>query len=145
MKVKTSTVVVKTFVSDDGLEFNTKAECLEHEQDIAFAKGKEIVDKLPHFIYTPWWVDPDFTWDWYFVSSCKEFSAVREVLFNNDASAHDFDAPKFPCWLAFSSDCEGYGNIEGTMAQVISDLERFRNGIEKEAVTAMNSWSQKSK
>ena len=53
MKVKTSTVVVESFVSDDGLEFNTKDECLEHEQDIAFAKSKEIVDKLPHFIYCP--------------------------------------------------------------------------------------------
>lgn len=38
MKVKTSTVVVESFVSDDGLEFNTKDESLEHEQDIAFAE-----------------------------------------------------------------------------------------------------------
>ena len=77
--------------------------------------------------------------------AAKSLAQCERFFFNNDASAHDFDAPKFPCWLAFSSDCEGYGIIEGTMAQVISDLERFRNGIEKEAVTAMNSWSQKSK
>ena len=70
MTEKKSTVVVTTFVSNDGVEFKTKAECLEHERwSAAFLKRKAIVSELPHFIYTPAWVDPDFTWDWYYVSN----------------------------------------------------------------------------
>ena len=44
MTEKKSTVVVTTFVSNDGVEFKTKAECLEHERwSAAFLKRKAIV------------------------------------------------------------------------------------------------------
>lgn len=142
MTEKKSTVVVTTFVSNDGVEFKTKAECLEHERwSAAFLKRKAIVSELPHFIYTPAWVDPDFTWDWYYVSNAEEFNAVREVLFAIDASAFDFVVPGFPCWIACWSDSEGYGNIEGTLDQISGTLERLSDGIRKEAEGTLKIWN----
>ena len=48
------------------------------------------------------------------------------MLYNTDATAHEYEAVSFPCWLAFSVDADGYGFVEGSKDQVFDSLEAFR-------------------
>ena len=95
-------VDVKTFFrAVDGKVFSTREACLEHERALNIEAVKKAVEKMPHFSCCPEWIDPDYSWEWYLVSSQEELDAVRTVLYNTDATAHEYEAKKFPCWLAF--------------------------------------------
>ena len=97
MNVREKTVKVEVerriYISDDGQEFETADDCLRHERNRAEQNAWAIVDKLPHFSYSPDWIDCDYGWDWYYVSTDEELDAVREVLFNDDSSAYEYTPP----------------------------------------------------
>lgn len=133
MKEKIEKVVVeqRSYVADDGAEFSTEEACRSYEDALMERKAREIVNDIPHFTYSPYWIDPDFEWNWYLVSSQLDLDAIRTVLYNRDATAHEFEAPSFPCWLAFSVDADGYGCVEGTVEQVLDSLESIGRDIQK--------------
>ena len=128
-RVEKIEVEKRIFVADDGTEFQTAQDCRQYEQDCAERNSKFIVAKLPHFTYSPQWIDPDFAWEWYFVSSDVELAAVREAVFNADASAHEYTPPAYPRWIACSVDDDGYGSIEGTIGLVLDGLDELKKGI----------------
>lgn len=136
MKEQIKKVVVeqRSYVADDGKEFPTEEACRSYEDDLVERKAREIVNDIPHFTYSPEWLDLDFGWDWYLVSNQMELDAVRAILYNRDATAHEFKTPEFPCWLAFSSDADGYGCVEGTLEQVLESLDTFGQNIRKMAL-----------
>lgn len=119
------------FEAVDRKVFETKEECLQYERFLAVEAAEKITKKLPHFYCFPEWLDRDYTWEWYFVSSQEELNAVRTVLYNPDAVAHEYEATSFPCWLAFSYDDAGNGLVEGSKDQVIDSLEAFKFEINK--------------
>lgn len=114
------------FKAVDGKVFSTREACLEHERSLNIEAVKKAVANMPHFSCSPEWIDSDFSWEWYFVSSQEELDAVRTVLYNTDATAHEYEAVSFPCWLAFSVDADGYGFVGGSKDQVFDSLEAFR-------------------
>lgn len=125
-------VDVKTFFrAVDGKVFSTREACLEHERALNIEAVKKAVEKMPHFSCCPEWIDPDYSWEWYLVSSQEELDAVRTVFYNSDATAHEYEAESFPCWLAFSVDATGYGFIEGTPEKVFSKLQVFEYEVNK--------------
>lgn len=119
------------FRATDGRVFSSKDDCLRHERYLSVESAEEIVKKLPHFHCFPEWLDRDYSWKWYFVSSQEELDAVRTVLYNADAVAHEYEAESFPCWLAFSYDDNGNGLVEGSKDQVIDRLEAFKSELNK--------------
>ena len=128
-RVEKIEVEKRIVVADDGTEFQTPQDCRQYEQDCAERNAKFIVAKLPHFTCSPQWIDPDFAWEWYFVSSDVELAAVQEVVFNTDASAQEYSPPAYPRWIACSVDGDGYGSIEGTIGQVLDGLDELKKGI----------------
>lgn len=133
MNVREKTVKVEVerriYISDDGQEFETADDCLRHERNRAEQNAWAIVDKLPHFSYSPDWIDCDYGWEWYYVSTDEELDAVREVLFNDDSSAYEYTPPAYPCWICCSNDSNGYGRIEGTVEQVFDALDELKKGV----------------
>lgn len=122
----------RIFVADDGTEFQTVQDCRQYERDCAERSARAIVAKLPHFDYSPNWIDPDFGWDWYYVSNDMELNAVRGVAFNSEASANEYTPPAYPCWICCSADGDGYGCIEGTVEQVFDTIDKLKKGITDE-------------
>lgn len=133
-KIEKVTLEKHLYIADDGKEFLTKEGCLSYENDLTKSRAQDIVNRIPHFVYSPEWETSDYSWDWYFVSNQMELDAVRAVLYNYEAAAHEFEAPSFPCWLAFTSDCDGYGFVEGTLEQVLEKLNTFGLDIRKMAL-----------
>lgn len=119
------------FKAVDGKAFSTKEACLEHERALNIEAVKKMVEKMPHFSSSPEWIDPDYSWEWYLVSSQEELDAIRTVLYNTDATAHEYEAVSFPCWLAFSFDADGYGQVEGNLEQVFDRLQVFEYEVNK--------------
>ena len=125
-RVEKIEVEKRIFVADDGTVFQTAQDCRQYERDCAERNARAIVTKLPHFTCSPRWIDPDFSWEWYFVSSDVELGAILEVVFNMDASAQKYTPPAYPCWIACSADGDGYGTIEGTLEQVLDGLDELK-------------------
>lgn len=119
------------FKAVDGKVFSTRDACLEHEKALNIEAVRELVEKLPHFSCCPEWIDPDYSWEWYLVSSREELDAVRTVIYNTDATAHEYEANKFPRWIAFSFDADGYGQVEGDLEQVFDRLQAFECEVNK--------------
>lgn len=129
-RVEKIEVEKRIFVADDGTEFQTVQDCRQYERDCAERSARSIVMKLPHFTCSPRWIDADFSWEWYFVSSDVELCAILEAVFNTDATAQMYTPPAYPCWIAWSADADGYGTIEGTLEQVLDELD----GLKKDFV-----------
>ena len=128
-RVEKIEVEKRIFVADDGTEFQTAQDCMQYERDCIERNARAIVSRLPHFLFSPAWIDPDYWWDWYFVSNDMELAAVREAVFDADSSAHEYTPPAYPCWIACSSDGGGCGTIEGTLEQVLDALDELKKGI----------------
>ena len=128
-RVEKIEVEKRIFVADDGTVFQTAQDCRQYERDCAERTARYIVAKLPHFTCSPQWIDPDFSWEWYFVSSDVELCAILEAVFNTDATAQMYTPPAYPCWIACSVDGDGYGSIEGTIGQVLDGLDELKKGI----------------
>lgn len=126
------------FVAADGREFSNKSKCCAYEKMLLEDKARKIVGSLPHFVFTPEWTDPDEEWDWFLVSNQMELEAVRTILYNSDAEAHSYVTAKYPCWLACSTEAEGYGCIEGTPEQVFQNIDAFKQGVLEEMRKAEN-------
>ena len=119
----------RIYVAYDGQEFPTAQDCLNYERDCVERNARSIVGRLPHFDYSPEWIDPDFCWEWYFVSNKMELDAVRDVVFDEEASAYEYEPPAYPCWIACYTDSDGYGSIEGTLEQVLDGLDQLKKRI----------------
>ena len=122
-------VIRHIFVADDGSEFTTREACASYEDSIMERKAREITNDIPHFTCSPECIDPDYCWEWYFVSNQMELDAVKAVLYNRDATANEYEASSFPCWLACSCDGDGYGCIEGGPEQVFKSMDAFKNEV----------------
>lgn len=115
----------------DGAVFSTREACLSHEKSLDMEKAKKVTEGIPHFSCSPEWIDSEYSWEWYLVSNQEELDAIRTVLYNTDATAHEYEAVSFPCWLAFSVDGEGYGFVEGSTDQVFDSLRVFEYEVNK--------------
>lgn len=122
----------RVYVSDDGAEFDTPQDCLEHEEECRERFARAIAKKLPSFVCSPDWIDPDYSWDWYFVSSELEFAAVLAAVFNNEASAHEYKPVAYPCWICCANDADGYGYILGTPKEIFDSLDGLKKFITEE-------------
>lgn len=125
-KIEKMQVERKIYVAFDGREFGTKWGCLSYERECAERDARNIADKLPYFGYSPDWIDSEYNWDWYFVSSAEELNAVLKVTFNDEADVYEFAPPTFPCWVACSVDDDGYGYVVGTLEQVFDSLDKIK-------------------
>lgn len=128
-KKVTVSEVRTVYVAFDGKEFYSEPDCRSYEAAISEVKAKEVAEKLPQFSLAPSWADPDVGWEWYFASCKEDLDAVRAYLYCDDAYAHEYEPPAYPCWLAFSVEEDGYGCVEGTLEQVLSALDDFRAGV----------------
>lgn len=71
-RVEKIEVEKRIFVANDGAEFQTAQDCMQYERDCIERNARAIVSRLPHFLFSPAWIDPDYWWDWYFVSNDME-------------------------------------------------------------------------
>lgn len=117
------------YVAFDGVEFTSKKDCKAYEASVKAAAAQKVVDNLPGFICSPDWGDCDSPWAWYYLSSQEELDAVFTTLYNEDASANEYKAAAFPCWLAFYVNESGYGYVVGTLKQVVETLNAFRDEV----------------
>lgn len=131
-KVEKIEVEKRIFVADDGREFETALDCRQYERDCAEKNAQSIVTKLPHFTYSPAWIDPDYTWEWYFVSNEEELRAVEAVCLSEETDTRGFTPEHYPAWVAISVDLDGYGDVVGTPEKVFKELDNIKSGIAAE-------------
>ena len=123
MKIHTRKVTkeIYTYIADDGMEFNTRQACEDHDLWLKKNKLETIFHAVPKFEYSPPFdTSCDATWRWMYVSTMEQFNVIREVLFDSDASGYEYepDEAKFPCWLLFHNDEYGMGDVDGTIGDV---------------------------
>lgn len=120
VRIKKVTTEVKTYIAFDGKQFTDRRVCEAHEKAIAMAKLKKVFDAIPKFEYEPPFDTGDSVWRWLYVKTMGDFNAIRELLFEPDASGYEYepDEEKFPCWLLFHNDEYGMGDVDGTIGDV---------------------------
>lgn len=125
------TVQKKQYVADDGSIFNDPDACRIHEEDIRRRDLIDLVNKLPSFRHTPEFVDSDYTWEWYLVSSEKDLNIVKEYLeVDNDSFSMSFKPDSYPVWIVVSEcDLDGCSQIEGTVKNIIEKLHEYENDL----------------
>ena len=79
----------RVFIAEDGTEFQTAQECVDYENGCVARRADAIVAKLPHFTYSPVWIDPDYCWEWYFVSNEEELRAVEVAILSEETDTRD--------------------------------------------------------
>lgn len=120
VRIKKVTTEVKTYIAFDGKQFTDRRVCEDYEKAITMAKRRKAFDAIPKFEYAPPFDSGDTVWRWMYVSTMEQFNAIREVLFDSDASGYEYepDEEKFPCWLLFHNDEYGMGDVDGTIGDV---------------------------
>lgn len=122
----------RVFIAEDGTEFQTAQECVDYENGCVARRADAIVAKLPHFTYSPVWIDPDYCWEWYFVSSEEELRAVEVAILSEETDTRGFTPEHYPTWVAISVDLEGYGDIVGTSEKILQKLDGIKAEIAAE-------------
>lgn len=125
------TVQKKQYVADDGAVFNDPDACRIHEEDIRRRELIDLVNKLPFFRHTPEFVDSDYTWEWYLVSSEKDLNIVKEYLeVDGDSFSMAFKPDSYPAWVAVSEcDLDGSSQIEGTVKNIVEKLHEYEKDL----------------
>lgn len=119
----------RVFIAEDGTEFQTAQECVDYENGCVARRADAIVAKLPHFTYSPVWIDPDYCWEWYFVSNEEELRAVEVAILSEETDTRGFTPEHYPTWVAISVDLEGYGDIVGTSEKILQKLDDIKAEI----------------
>lgn len=125
------TVQKKQYVADDGSVFNDADSCRLHEEEIRRNKIIGLVNKIPYFRHTPEFVDSDYTWEWYRISSDDDLNIVKEYCeVDEDSFSHDFKPDTYPVWVAVSKcDFDGACQVEGTMKDIVEKLHEYENDL----------------
>lgn len=121
----------RQYVADDGSVFNDPDSCRIHEKEARRNEVVALVKKIPYFRHTPEFVDSDYTWEWYRVSSDDDLNIVKEYCWvNEDSFSHDFKPGSYPAWVAVSK-CDFYGDcqVEGTMKDIVEKLHEYENDL----------------
>lgn len=87
--------------------------------------------KIPYFCHTPEFVDSDYTWEWYLVSSNDDLNIVKEYCeVNEDSFSQDFEPDSYPAWVAVSKcDFDGAYQVEGTVKDIVEKLHEYENDL----------------
>ena len=110
VKETLETTVKKTYIADDGTQFDYKEQCIQYEKNNTVFASEVRMGKLPHFYADPLFGDIDYNFMWYYVSSEDDVNDIKIALFDDDAAAWEFEWHDYPCWvLAYY--CEGAGDI----------------------------------
>ena len=110
-------------------KLQTAQECVDYENGCVARRADAIVAKLPHFTYSPVWIDPDYCWEWYFVSNEEELRAVEVAILSEETDTRGFTPEHYPTWVAISVDLEGYGDIVGTSEKILQKLDGIKAEI----------------
>ena len=119
----------RVFIAEDGTEFQTAQECVDYENGCVARRADAIVAKLPHFTYSPVWIDPDYCWEWYFVSNEEESLDLGGGRLSEETDTRGFTPEHYPTWVAISVDLEGYGDIVGTSEKILQKLDDIKAEI----------------
>ena len=125
------TVQKKQYVADDGSVFNDPDSCLIHEKETRLNEVVALVKKIPYFRHTPEFVDSDYTWEWYRISSDDALNIVKEYCeVNEDSFSRDFKPGSYPAWVAVSKcDFDGACQVEGAMKDIVEKLHEYENDL----------------
>lgn len=114
------------YVADDGMEFNSKTQCAEHENALKQYAAEKKIRELPCFeLYPPGagGHEDDDTYAWYRVSSEEELENLKTALYCDDCSANEFELFAYPAWVLAVTDGEGYGWMQ-TYDDYIEEMRR---------------------
>lgn len=130
---ETETVQKKKYIAIDGKEFDDKFSCQEWENGIRL---KSVIDRLctlPNFSHTPDFVDSDYSWEWYLVSSEEDLDLVKEYYeISGEPCPINIERERYPQWIAVSNcDLDGCSQIEGTEDDIIRRIREFENDLMK--------------
>lgn len=129
-----------------------KAMLLDLANALSSASVEEAAENVPHFELPLekycdggyWDCDMDMSWTWYLISDETELDAVRQTLYCNDCSAHEYVPQKYPCWLCFEQCNDGYGDILGTQEQVLDAMHKVVSAYEADLTAKFQANTPKS-
>lgn len=131
--IEAETVQKKKYIAVDGKEFDDKFSCQAWENGI---HRKSVLDRfytLPNFSHTPDFVDSDYSWEWYLVSSEEDLDLVKEYYeISGEPCPINIERELYPQWIAVSNcDLDGCSQIEGTKDDIIRRIREFENDLIK--------------
>lgn len=131
--IEVETVQKKKYIAVDGKEFDDKFSCQAWENGI---HRKSVLDRfytLPNFSHTPDFVDSDYSWEWYLVSSEEDLDLVKEYYeISGEPCPINIERERYPQWIAVSNcDLDGCSQIEGTKDDIIRRIREFENDLIK--------------
>lgn len=131
--IEAETVQKKKYIAVDGKEFDDKFSCQAWENGI---HRKSVLDRfytLPNFSHTPDFVDSDYSWEWYLVSSEEDLDLVKEYYeISGEPCPINIERERYPQWIAVSNcDLDGCSQIEGTKDDIIRRIREFENDLIK--------------
>lgn len=127
MKVEKRQEVIETtvYIAEDGTEFNDRVDCENYEESDQFEKAQQRLRELPQFCDEPPACDFYADYSWVRLESRDDLMALKLGEFNPDSTAHDYEAPFYPCWVLYHVDDQGDGYISGTLEELEKDFELF--------------------
>lgn len=131
--IEAETVQKKKYIAVDGKKFDDKFSCQAWENGI---RRKSVLDRiytLPNFSHTPDFVDSDYSWEWYLVSSEEDLDLVKEYHeISGEPCPINIERERYPQWIAVSNcDLDGCSQIEGTKDDIIRRIREFENDLIK--------------
>lgn len=142
--------VETVYVADDGTEFKSKIECLNHETDCLFAAAEETVKGMPHFIHDEPCGDETFCWAYArtkkeaqdFILYCLNNEELEYYRFDDEGSYPELF--KVPLWLVGIYDGDGYGGVYSAES-MLGYYEKFVSEVREKIRDEMNNMDMEGK
>jgi hypothetical protein len=124
-KVITQEHIIKTFLSDDGKEFQTQKECEKYEENLLLEQLEQKAMTIKHFSFTPILVDNDHEYKWFYVTNQEELDTVKNYYNTIASYGVSYDNVSFPEWVGIEEGYDGDVWEAGTLTQYqknVSDM-----------------------
>lgn len=129
MTTRTDRIVTESvvYIAEDGKEFSNEKDCRYHESQLAYDKACDAYEKLKKFdAYMPFDYDEDGDeLTWVYLAKPEDLDAVKATLYCDDCAAMDYKAKAYPCWVAFTHNGDGYGDVIGTISDIREEMLRY--------------------
>ncbi len=131
MKVEKRQEVIETtvYIAEDGTEFNDRVDCERYEEAEQFEKAQKRLREMPSFSMEPPGCDYYAYYSWVRLANEKDLAALKLGEFHPDSTAHDYEAPSYPCWVLYHVDDQGDGYISGTLEELWREFVEYHASV----------------
>lgn len=116
------------YIAEDGMKFSSEKECVGHEKELKIERDKKLVEKLvkslPHHQLNVPEEDTFYAEDWYYIKNREELEALYK-WWELDNPEEYSAPPKLPGWVRVTTGGDGDSDVNGTLEDYLSEVERF--------------------